>query len=61
MDHAINDLKSRMESTIDLYSDIPKKEIEQEIMAYVKAINVLEEYYHERKITTLENALYPKY
>lgn len=58
MDHAIEELKSRMESAISLYSDIPKEDIEDEIKAYVKAINELELYYYGRKITTLEAVLY---
>jgi hypothetical protein len=59
MDHAIADLISRMEATIDLWDGfLSKKELEPEIRAYVKAINALEEYYYGQKRTTLEMILY---
>lgn len=61
MDHAINDLVERAKATIDIHSDLPREEVEPEIKAYVKAINVLEKYYYlneeyyEENKTTLES------
>jgi hypothetical protein len=58
MDHAIGQLAEYLRATIDMYSDIPKKDIEPEVRAYVKALNELELYYYGEKKTTLKNVLY---
>lgn len=47
-----------MQASIDMYKGvIPKEDIEQEIEAFVKAINELELYYYEEKSTKLEEVL----
>lgn len=59
MDHAINELKNRMDNTIDFLKEfeLKKEEIQVEIKAYVDAINALEQYYYDEKRTTLEIVL----
>lgn len=59
MDHAIQNLKSYMSATLDLYKDLnyPKHVYRDEIKAYVSAINALELYYYDEKRTKLEVVL----
>lgn len=55
MDHAIADLKNRLQGAIEMYQGyLPREQIEPEIKAYVKSINILEEYYYGEKKTDLE-------
>lgn len=59
MDHAINNLRSYMQSSIDMYRDIglEKDEIKDEIRAYVDSLNKLENYYYGQKQTSLDAVL----
>lgn len=59
MDHAINNLRSYMQSSIDMYSDIglKKDDIKEEIKAYTDAMNKLEAYYYGKKQTSLDVVL----
>ncbi|GGB42515.1 hypothetical protein GCM10011409_20120 [Lentibacillus populi] len=58
MKQAIFDLKDRMESKIDLCRGIvPKEDIQDEIGAFVKAINELEKFYYGEAITRLDVVL----
>jgi len=59
MDHAIGNLKSYMEATLDTYQDLDltKKEAKTEIKAYVDALNSLERYYYGKEETKLEMVL----
>lgn len=52
MDHAINDIKQRLYATVDMYKEYPEdKKLQADVLALIKAINVLEVYEYGRAIT----------
>lgn len=52
MDHAINDIKQRLYATVSMYKDNPNDEtLQADILALIKAINVLELHAYGRTIT----------
>lgn len=59
MDHTINQLKSRMNNELDFLKDfeLKREDIQDEIKAYVDAINIFEQYYYGEKRTNLETVL----
>lgn len=59
VDHAIDNLKSYMYATLDLYRELeqPVDIYRSEIKTYVRAINTLELYYYDEKRTKLEIVL----
>jgi hypothetical protein len=57
LDHAIEGLKEHMRATIEVYRDYSREDIEEEVKAYVEAINVLEYYYYGEKKTSLDDVL----
>lgn len=61
MRHAIDNLKQRMFTTIQMDSSKDKEDKDHlisEITAYVKAINELELFYEGEKVTDLRQILY---
>jgi len=59
LDHAINQLSDYMQATISMYQDnnLSKKEVKNELRAYVDALNSLEKYHYGKSKTDLEGVL----
>lgn len=57
MDHAIRGLKDYMNATIGMRSGMSRKEVAEEMRAYVKSLNVLEKHYYGEPVTKLDSVL----